>query len=63
MNKAPGVDNIINEFLIISKDILIPILVKLFNVILESGKVPESWIRGIIIPIFKYKGETKDPGN
>ena len=36
---------------------------KLFNVIFERGSFPESWTLGNIKPIFKNKGNPKDPGN
>ena len=40
-----------------------PVYTKLFNVILHSGHVPESWTVGIVIPIYKNKGRVEDPNN
>ncbi len=40
-----------------------PIYVKLFNVILKCGHIPEDWAMGIIVPIYKNKGNTDDPNN
>ena len=38
-----------------------PIYIKLFNIIFDSGKIPENWNIGIMIPIFKNKGSRSDP--
>ena len=40
-----------------------PFYLKFFNIILESGHIPSKWSEGIIIPIYKNKGESKDPKN
>ena len=60
--KSYGADNILNEYLIETVDILGSHLCDLFNSILESGVFPESWTEGIVIPIFK-KGDKMDCGN
>ena len=39
-NKSPGVDNILDEYILEGKTILIPILCKLFNVILCTSRFP-----------------------
>ena len=51
-NKCGGIDLILNEFIKNSPDILIGILVKLFNVILDSELIPTDWCLGIIKPLF-----------
>ena len=51
------VDNIVNEYLKYSKDLLLPLLTKLFNCIFDTGFIPESWVKGVIIPVFKNKGD------
>ena len=38
-----------------------PIYVKLFNCIFNSGKVPGTWLSGNIIPIFKNKVKSDEP--
>jgi len=40
-----------------------PVYVKHFNRILSSGTLPESWLSGTIIPIYKNKGDIKQPEN
>jgi hypothetical protein len=62
-NKSPGVDLIINGFIKYTIDIMCPVYTNLFNLILISGIVPESWTEGIIISIYKKKGDLKDPSN
>ena len=61
-DKAIGFDNIMNEYILMSKYLIKPVLCKLFNNILNTGNFPEIWLRSIIIPVFK-KGNQNDPGN
>ena len=44
-NKSPGIDGLLYEFFVECKDIMIPILCNLFNVILASGIFPENWCK------------------
>ena len=62
-NKSPGVDNILNEFIKHCPKELIVLIVKFFNIILESGIVPEDWTIGIIKPMYKNKGDINDVNN
>ena len=62
-NKASGMDNIINEFLKYCPMKVTKLIVKLFNVVLDSGIIPTSWCIGIIVPLFKNKGSINDPDN
>ena len=60
--KSPGLDSINNEMVKYSQHALLPILVKIFNSVLQSGKYPEAWLKGYIVPI--YKGDdVSDPKN
>ena len=61
--KASGLDSIINEFIKHSPSCMITLLTKYFNLILDSGIIPTDWGLGIIIPIYKNKGNTNDPDN
>ena len=61
--KAHGEDMIINEFFKFSTKPLLSIIVKLFNVVLESGIVPMDWTIGLICPLYKKKGNPSDPNN
>ena len=38
-------------------------LTKLFNIILQSGLIPEQWVQSMIKPIYKNKGDPLNPEN
>ena len=61
--KACGKDKILNEYICATYNKLKPMYISLFNRVLEEGIVPESWLNGMILPIYKNKGETNDPDN
>ena len=61
--KAVGIDEVRNEFIKHSSPSLISIYCKLFNKVLNSGVVPEQWVQGIIIPIYKGKGDATQCDN
>jgi hypothetical protein len=58
--KAPGEGDIINEYINSTVNQFLPIYVNFFNLIFGSGIIPDSWLVGIISPIYKNKG---DPNN
>ena len=62
-NRASGADNILNEFIKHCPEELIPAIVKLFNVILETGIIPTDWTIGIIKALYKNKGDINDVNN
>ena len=62
-NKASGIDNIVNEHIKSTVYLFLPIYCKLFNVILDTGIIPQSWSIGIIKPIYKNKGDPKSAEN
>lgn len=35
---------------------MVPIYEKLFNLIKTSGKIPNIWLEGSIMPVYKNKG-------
>jgi len=51
--KSMGPDSIINEMLKYRQHVLVQPIMKLFNLVLLSGKYPSSWSEGYIVPIFK----------
>ena len=61
-NKSAGPDYLINEFFIHGKQVLVPVLRNLFNMLFERGYFPEEWSEGYIIPLHK-KGSIHDVEN
>ena len=61
-NKACGIDSITNEYIKHSLPALLPLLNKLFNMVLDTGIIPDDWVTGIIVPLHKT-GDKKDPSN
>ena len=62
-SNAPGGDEILNEYLKLTKTCMITVYASLFNLILKTGNVPEQWTIGKIKPICKNKGDSLDPSN
>lgn len=62
-NKACGIDLILNEHLKSLSPMIIPTLLNIFNLIFDTGIVPEVWTLGMIKPIYKCKGDREDPSN
>ena len=62
-NKVVGTDCIRNEYLKSTLHLLLPSYVKIFNIIFDTGIFPESWTLGVIQPVYKNKGDSKDPSN
>ena len=54
---------VINEYIKITKNILLPLYVMFFNKILDSGAMPSEWLVGMIVPIYKSKGDICDVNN
>lgn len=61
--KSAGIDSVLNEHIKSTFHILGPVYVKLFNIILDSGILPEVWTLGVIKPIYKQKGDVRNPEN
>ena len=51
--KAPAQDKILNEYIKSTKNLFLPIYEALFNVILDTGIIPSTWLEGSICPIYK----------
>ena len=62
-NKSPGTDGVLNEHIKSTVNIMLPIYVKLFNIVFDTGVIPESWLTCNILPIYKNKGDTQNPEN
>lgn len=60
--KSPGRDCLLNEYFIESCDILVSHLCDIFNAILSSGYFPDTWMDGVLIPVFK-KGDVSSARN
>ena len=60
--KSPFVDKIRKEMIKASLEPLMPVYVKLFNLILQSGKMSDVWCQGLIGPIYE-SGDKSDPTN
>ena len=56
-NKCCGDDGVLNEYIKSTIDIFLPLYKLLFNHILLTGDIPESWVVGNIITIYKNKGD------
>ena len=57
---SSGLDSILNEHIKSTLHFMLPIYLKLFNVI-DTGIIPIAWTEGCIIPIYKSKGCKKNP--
>jgi exonuclease III len=60
--KSGALDQICNEMFKNGIDTLCVPLLKLFNLVLESGIFPQEWCIGLIVPLFK-NGNREDPTN
>ena len=54
-NKSPGLDLLAPELFIDAAGLLADPLCKLFNFIFENNLYPESWTRGIVVPVPKRR--------
>lgn len=61
-DKAPGSDGISNEFLILNKNHLIPILKHIFNQVLQTETIPYQWTTSSIVLLHK-KGDKNNINN
>jgi hypothetical protein len=62
-NKAFGDDQVINEYMKTTSNQFVDNYEKLFNLIFDTGIIPESWLLGTMKPFYKNKGNKNDPKN
>ena len=62
-NKCSANDNITNEYLKNSTEKMLPVYISIFNLILDTGIIPDSWLEGVIRLIYKRNGEPQQPEN
>ena len=60
--KSPGLDMICAELLKAASSTISPILLRIFNNILQTGQYPTMWTQGAISPVHK-KGSVDIPDN
>lgn len=63
LGKAAGVDGLEVEHLLYAHPIVLELVVDLFNSMFHNGYVPDSFARGIIIPVIKDKLGSEDDVN
>ena len=61
--KSALIDLLIPEIFIAYKDVISPLLCKLFNHMFDKCIYQESWSNGIIEPVPKKKGDGRDVNN
>ena len=64
-NKSSGIDMILNEHIKHSLELphIQQLYLKLFNLVFDTGHIPEAWSIGKIIPVYKQIGGPTDPSN
>ena len=62
-NKATGNDGVAYEALKQSFQFTGPFLSSLINTCWNTGTIPDEWKLGLVMPIFKRKGQKNDPTN
>ena len=61
--KAADCDGVIIEFIKHSAPQLVPLYTALFNKILQTSHVSKEWLIGLILPLYKNKGNPADADN
>ena len=60
--RAPGIDEMRVEMVMAAGESEIIWTKRLLHTCMRQGKVPEEWRTGLIVPIWKKKGDVQDPG-
>ena len=53
--KATGIDNVSHQYLKYSASLLVPVFTKLFNLVFDSGIIPDTWLTDISYQYIKIK--------
>ncbi|KAK2878205.1 hypothetical protein Q8A73_012386 [Channa argus] len=61
--RSPGLDGLSAEFYQSYKDLLSPVLFRLFSAMQTENRCAESFVRGVITLVYKNKGARTDLGN
>ena len=61
--RAPGADGIPGELLQAAADSVAPLLHQICQRIWEEERIPTQWKEGIILPLYKNKGDRRDTTN
>lgn len=62
-NKSSGLDKISKKYIKSTASLFLPIYHKLFSVVFDTSLLPDAWLFGVIIPIYKNKGSMEEPNN
>ena len=60
--KATGADEVRLEMLEMAGEVGVKWTGRLLNVCMQEGRIPKEWRMGLIVPIWKRKGDVHDPG-
>ena len=60
--KATGADEVRLEMLELAGVVGVKWTGRLLNVCMQEGGIPKEWRMGLIVPIWKRKGDVHDPG-
>ena len=59
--KATGTDEVRLEMLEMAGEVGVKWTGRLLNVCMQGGRIPKEWRMGLIVPIWKRKGDVHDP--
>ena len=60
--KAPGKDEVRVEMILAAGDAGISWTTRLLNKCMKDGRIPRDWQVGLVVPVWKGKGDAQDPG-
>ena len=60
--KATGADEVRLEIMEMAGEVGVKCTRRLLNVCMQAGRIPKEWRMGLIVPIWKRKGDVHDPG-